>query len=249
MTSGETDQTGRPSDPSVLWSHLLGEADRERLARGRFARRAGFGTRPAVVVIDVQNYMLGPVGGADEPDGPAEYVSSCGEVGRRAAGTIARLLDAARAAGAPVFYTRFELARDGSDMGVYRLKRDLVESETWCLEGSFGARIADVVAPRDGDVVLVKKKPSAFVGTPLLGMLVDRGVDTVIVVGGSTSNCVRATAVDAASLNFRVIVPADCVFDRFDISHLVSLSDLDRQYGDVVWADDAIRRLGEGVRV
>jgi Amidases related to nicotinamidase len=246
MTPAETDPTGTPPAPSTLWSHLLDEADRERLTRGRFARRVGFGARPAVVVIDVQNYMLGPVG--DEPDGSDEYVSSCGEAGRRAAATIARLLDSARAVGAPVFYTRFELARDGSDMGVYRLKRDLVESETWCLEGSFGARIAEVVAPRDGDVVLVKKKPSAFVGTPLLGMLVDRGVDTVIVVGGSTSNCVRATAVDAASLNFRVIVPADCVFDRFDISHRVSLSDLDRQYGDVVWADDAIERLREGVR-
>ncbi|WP_329237288.1 isochorismatase family protein [Actinoallomurus sp. NBC_01490] len=227
--------------PSSLWNDLLGEDERARLAHGRFARRSGFGKRPAVVVIDAQNYMLGPIG-----DEPYEYVSSCGEVGRAGARQIARLLDAAREAGAPVFYTRFELARDGSDMGAYRRKRDLVESEGWCLEDSFGAAIADVVAPKDGDIVMVKKKPSGFVGTPLLGLLIDRGVDTVIVVGGSTSNCVRATAVDAVSLNFRVVVPADCVFDRVGISHRVALFDLDRQYGDVMWCDEVIAALREG---
>jgi nicotinamidase-related amidase len=227
--------------PSSLWSDLLGEDERARLAHGRFARRSGFGSRPAIVVIDAQNYMIGPVG-----EEPYEYVSSSGEVGRESTRKIARLLDAARQVGAPVFYTRFELARDGSDMGAYRRKRDLVESEGWCLEGSFGAQIADIVAPRNGDIVMVKKKPSGFVGTPLLGMLIDRGVDTVVVVGGSTSNCVRATAVDAVSLNFRVVVPADCVFDRIGISHRVTLFDLDRQYGDVMWCDDVIARLREG---
>lgn len=226
--------------PSSLWDELLSDEERRRLSHGRFARRSGFGARPAIVAIDVQNYMLGPFG-----DEPYEYVSSCGPAGRRAADRIADLLAAARRIGVPVFYTRFEVARDGSDMGTYRLKRDLVNSEGWCLEGSFGAQIADCVAPQDGDVVLVKKKPSAFVGTPLLGMLIDRGVDTVVVVGGSTSNCVRATAVDAASLNLRVVIPADCVFDRVAVSHRVTLFDLDRQYGDVVWCDDVLAHLSE----
>lgn len=238
--SERRDDVGDPLPPSSLWSDLLGEEERARLTHGRFARRSGFGSRSAVVVIDVQNYMLGPVG-----DEPYEYVSSCGEAGREGARTIARLLDAARGVGTPVFYTRFELARDGSDMGAYRRKRDLVDSEAWCLKDSFGAAIADAVAPQPGDIVMVKKKPSGFVGTPLLGMLIDRGIDTVIIVGGSTSNCVRATAVDAVSLNYRVIVPADCVFDRIDISHRVALFDLDRQYGDVMWGDDVIAKLRE----
>jgi nicotinamidase-related amidase len=94
--------------------------------------------------------------------------------------------------------------------------------------------------------VLVKKKPSAFFGTPLLGLLVDRGVDTVIVTGGSTSNCVRATAVDAVSYNFRTIVPEDCVFDRIDVSHRTALFDLDRQYADVVVSASLIERLRAG---
>lgn len=227
----------RPA-PAALWEGLLDPTEHDRLRTGRFARRSGYGERPAVVVIDAQNYMLGPVAGED-----LDYPSSCGPAGRDAVARIATLLDTARSVGVPVVFTRFELARDGSDMGGYRRKRDLVESEGWCLEGSYGARIADAVAPRPGDIVLVKKKPSAFVGTPLLPLLIDRGVDTLVVTGGSTSNCVRATAVDAASLNFRVVVPADCVFDRVDVSHRVALFDLDRQYGDVVWSEDVDRHL------
>jgi len=225
--------------PSALWQDLLSEDDRARITSARFARRSGLGSRPAVVVIDMQNYMVGPI--ADEP---YEYPSSCGEIGRQAVASTALLLDAARSNGVPVFYSRYELARDGSDMGTYRLKRDLVESEGWALEDSFGAEIAAAVEPQPGDIVFVKKKPSGFMGTPLTGYLIDRGIDGVIVVGGSTSNCVRATSVDAMSLNLRVTIPADCVFDRFDISHRTALFDLDRQYGDVRWSEDVIEELG-----
>ena len=125
-------------------------------------------------------------------------------------------------------------------MGVYRRKRGMPETEGWCVAGSEGAQIHAAVAPAAGDIVLSKGKPSAFFGTPLLGLLVDRGVDTVIVCGGSTSNCVRATTVDAASHNLRAIVVADCVFDRFEVSHLTALFDLDRQYADVVALDAAL---------
>jgi maleamate amidohydrolase len=230
--------TESPADPSTIWAPLLGPGDRETVARAQFARRSGFGQYPAILVIDAQNYMIGPVG--DERD---DYVSSCGAQGRAAVGRIALLLAVARAAGAPVIYTRYEVAADGSDMGAYRRKRNLIKSHTWCLSGTFGAQIADAIKPEPGDLVLVKKKPSAFLGTPLLGHLIDRQIDTVVVVGGSTSNCVRATAVDAVSYNYRVLVPADCVFDRIAISHAVALFDLDRQYGDVVWAGDVESRL------
>ena len=227
------------AEPSALWRDLLSDADRSRITSARFGRRSGLGSRPAVVVIDMQNYMVGPI--ADEP---YEYPSSCGQAGVDAVAATALLLDAARLNGVPIFYSRFELARDGSDMGSYQLKRDLVESEGWALEDSFGAQIADAVEPQPSDIVFVKKKPSGFMGTPLTGYLIDRGVDSVIIVGGSTSNCVRATAVDAMSLNLRVTIPADCVFDRFDVSHRTALFDLDRQYGDVRWSEDVIAELG-----
>jgi len=223
------------------WDDLLGERDREIVARARFGRRVGVGARPAVLVIDAQNYMVGP-----PPGSTHDYPSACGPVAVAALDRVAALLDAARAADVPVVYTRFELRRDGADIGAYGRKRDLLDTEGWCLEGSEGARIADAVAPAGSDLVLVKKKPSAFFGTPLLGLLVDRGVDTVIVTGGSTSNCVRATAVDAVSYNFRTIVPEDCVFDRIDVSHRIALFDLDRQYADVVESASLIAGLRAG---
>jgi nicotinamidase-related amidase len=216
------------------WTRLLTDSDRELVERARFGRRIGFGSRPALLLIDVQNYMVGP-----PPGSTHAYPSAC-PAARDALPAIAELAAAARAGGAPVIYTQNQFRRDGADIGVYGRKRDLLDSEGWCLAGSEGAAIHDAVAPTPADFVLVKQKPSAFLGTPLLGMLVDRGVDTVIVTGGSTSNCVRATAVDAASYNFRTIVVQDCVFDRFELSHLTALFDLDRQYADVVSLDAAL---------
>lgn len=216
----------------------MSEADRETLARGRFGRRIGMGERTAVLVIDVQNYMIGPPPGSHH-----EYPSACGEPAHSALKRLPALLRAARKSGAPVVYTRFELRRDGMDIGVYGRKRDFLKTEGWCLEGSEGVEIPESVAPEPGDFVFVKKKPSAFHGTPLIGLLIDRNIDTVVVTGGSTSNCVRATAVDSATYNFRTVVVEDCVFDRIQISHRVALFDLDRQYADVMASADVIERL------
>ncbi len=222
------------------WARLLSDSDRELVERARFGRRVGFGSRPALLVIDVQNYMVGPPPGSSH-----SYPSACPDA-RDALPGIAELASAVRAGGGPVVYTQNQFRRDGADMGVYARKRDLIDSEGWCLEGSEGAAIHEAVAPAPEDIVLVKHKPSAFLGTPLLGLLVDRAVDTVLVVGGSTSNCVRATAVDAASYNFRTIVVQECVFDRFEVSHLTALFDLDRQYADVVSLDDALAGVRGG---
>jgi maleamate amidohydrolase len=221
------------------WDGLLGPDDEATISHAGFGKRVGLGERAAMLVIDPQNYMVGPPPGSTEA-----YPSACGERGVRALEATAALLRVARAHGVPVFYTRFVLARDGSDIGVYGRKRDLLDSEGWCLAGSEGARIHPAVEPRAGDVVLPKRKPSAFFGTPLVGLLIDRGVDTVIVTGGSTANCVRATAVDASSYDFRTAVVEDCVFDRFRLSHLAALFDLDRQYADVVSSDDVLAHLG-----
>lgn len=124
------------------------------------------------MLIDLQNYLVGPLEGAPE----AEYPSACGAAGAAAVDVLSRFVPPMRRLGVPVFYTTFELAPDGSDRGVYLRKRDLIRSDGWCLAGSTGARLVPAVAPDPGDVVLVKKKPSAFAGTPLLPMLIDRGV-------------------------------------------------------------------------
>ena len=219
------------------WDQFLTEQDRAVIARGRFGRRMGFGTRPAVIVIDAQKYMVG-VEGQDDI-----WPSNCGPEGRKAVGAISKVVAAAQSHGVPCFFTRVELDPSGSDIGVYGRKRDLLQSEHWYLAGTKGAELVDELKPAPGDIVFVKKKPSAFHGTPLLGYLVDRGIDTVIVTGGATSNCVRATVFDASSYNFRTIVPQEAVFDRIPISHAISLFDMDRQFADVVAVDGVIDYL------
>lgn len=211
------------------WRDVLTDAERALIDDAGFGQRVGIGSTPAVLVIDAQNYMVGPPPGA--PDEP--YPSACGPAAQAAMEVLGWFLPAMRELSVPIFYTRFELAPDGSDGGVYTRKRALLRTGGWCLAGSVGAQIVPSIAPAPGDVVLVKKKPSAFFGTPLLSMLVDRGIDSVIVTGGSTANCVRATCVDAASYNYRTTVVEDAVFDRFPRSHVTALFDLDRQYGDV----------------
>lgn len=220
-----------------IWDRFLTEEDRAILAKGRFGRRMGFGQKCAVLVIDAQRYMVGEVGN------DAAWPSSCGDAGRAALRAVASLVGAAQAAGAPCFFTRFELDPSGADIGVYGRKRDLLQSPHWCLAGTRGAELAEGLHPGPNDIVFVKKKPSAFHGTPLLGYLIERGIDTLLVAGGATSNCVQASVFDASSSNFRVAVVQEAVFDRVPISHAIALFDMDRQFADVIPLADALRHL------
>jgi nicotinamidase-related amidase len=218
------------------WDRYVGAEDRAVIARAQLGQRMGFGVRPALLAIDCQRYMVGERG-VDN----ARYPSSCGAKGWAAIDQTARLARAARAAGAPVFFTRFTLDPAGADIGVYGRKRKLLHSPYWCLEGSPGAELVPELGTEPADIVFVKKKPSGFFGTPLLPYLVDRQIDTLIVCGGATSNCIRATVFDASSYNFRTIVAREAVFDRIPVSHAISLFDMDRQFADVVDCDDIAR--------
>ncbi|MDP7505430.1 MAG: isochorismatase family protein, partial [Nitrospinota bacterium] len=84
------------------------------------------------------------------------------------------------------------------------------------------------------ELVIHKLKPSMFYGTSLVGMLNDLKVDTLLVAGTTTSGCVRATVVDAFSYNYAVGVVEECVVDRWESSHAMTLFDLDAKYADVI---------------
>jgi nicotinamidase-related amidase len=103
--------------------------------------------------------------------------------------------------------------------------------------------IPEEIAPAPADIVLPKTKPSLFHGTPLLDLLVREGVDTLVVTGGTTSGCVRATVIDAFSYNFPVLVVEEGVFDRGRLSHAVNLFDIDQKYGNVVSSKEALAYL------
>ena len=101
------------------------------------------------------------------------------------------------------------------------------------------------VAPREGDILLPKKHPSAFFGTPLASYLINLGADTLVVTGCTTSGCVRGTVVDGFAYNFRIAVPQDAVYDRSATSHAVNLFDMASKYADVMPTADLAARLSE----
>lgn len=225
-----------------MLKQILSEEDIQTIKMAKMGKKAGMGSSPALLIIDGQNYMVGDK--REELSVSQErFPSSCGKVGWDALKQIARLVEVCRNYKFPIFYTKMEVAKDGKDMGFYGKKRDFLNHENWFIEGTNGAQISDVIKPSEEDFVLVKKKPSAFFGTPLLSALIDRGIDTLLITGGSTSNCVRASVFDSSSYNFNTIVVEEGVFDRIPLSHAMSLFDMNRQFADVVSIDEAIESL------
>ena len=218
------------------WERYLSDEDRATIARGRWAQRIGPGGRPAVIVIDVQNYMAG----REEGGAPDEYPYAAPHVAWPAIRHTQKILDAARGVGAPIIYTRFAIDRDAGDAGLFEAKINAPDSENVYFEGTHGSEIVEAIRPEPSDLVITKKKPSSFHGTPLLPYLIERRVDTLIVTGGSTCNCVRATVFDAFSYNFRTLVPSDAVFDRMPISQEINLFDMNRCSADVVTTDEVL---------
>lgn len=225
----------------AVWDQFLTERDRRVFELSGFGRHGGFGHRPAVLVIDV-TYNF--VGDKPEPieDSVRRWRTSCGEEGWQAAERIAELLDVARQRGVPVIYSRgMDPRRDGFDSGRWADKNSR-RHETDHGEIDGNAVIAPI-APQAHDIVIAKNKPSVFFGTLLASYLVDLQVDSLVVCGTTTSGCVRATVVDAFSLNYKVSVVEECTFDRGQASHAINLFDMQQKYADVVSLGETIDYL------
>ena len=145
-----------------------------------------------------------------------------------------------------MIYTRFAIDRTVGDAGLFDAKIGAEAGENVYFEGTHGSEIVRATwRPQPADLVFTKKKPSSFHGTPLLPYLIDRAIDTLIVTGGATCNCVRATVFDAFSYNYRAIVPADAVFDRMPISHEINLFDMNRCSADVTDTEAVLAYLAD----
>jgi maleamate amidohydrolase len=234
---------GRAINPTspMPWEGYLGEQDRTVFERAGWGRSAGFGERPVLLVIDV-NYNF--VGDPRLPilESIKEWKFSCGERGWDGVTALVPLMEKCRALGLPILYTTNPKRHDGFDLGVWNLKQHRA-NETTDVQGHKGNEIVAEVAPQDGDIFIEKKKPSAFYGTPITSYLIELKADTIILVGTTTSGCVRASAVDAISDNFRVVIPHECVWDRSEISHAVNLLDLQMKYCDVTDVADVLTWL------
>lgn len=205
---------------SRTWRDVLDPSDRAALfgyARSRAPYQPG---RAALLVIDVTETFVGP----DLPVVEAQKTSrqACGNRAWRVIPQIDDLVKRFRTVGLPVIFTVPDINQQW-----------LGAATRGAAEGDVDARVTSALSPTDTDPVIVKAKASAFFGTGLVSGLIRNRVDTLVLTGGTTSGCVRATAVDATSYGFEVLVPDDAVFDRVELSHLVALNDIDAKYGRV----------------
>jgi maleamate amidohydrolase len=207
-------------------------ADSELYRDRGFARRIGYGTRPALLVIDMANAWTRP-GHAFSCDG-METILPANE----------QLLEAAREKSIPIAFTTtaYQDPRGPrSDTGLWHLK---IPAET-LLEGSHEAAIDDRLGPRPGEQVIVKKRASAFHGTYLAGWLRAQRVDTLIITGVTMAGCVRHTTEDAIAEGFRPIVVREAVGDRVPGVVEWNLFDIDAKFGDVEPLESVLDYLRE----
>lgn len=193
---------------------------------GVWDNRVGFGSKPALLVID---FMKGYTN-EDSPLFAPGVITAVAE--------SEELLKVARECGIPVIHTivRYN-PKNFEDGGIWLKKAPVLE----CLvEGNPLAETCDEVLPIEGETIVTKNYASAFFGTSVAATLTAQGVDTAIMIGCSTSGCIRASAVDAVQNGFRSIVVRECVGDRHPDPHEANLFDINSKYGDVVSKEETI---------
>ncbi|MFC7216066.1 isochorismatase family protein [Saliphagus sp. GCM10025334] len=196
-------------------------SDLEYFDRGGHGVRIGWGESPAVVVVDMTD----------------EFTGERSTEGERSVEATTALLKAARAADIPVVFTRPDANLPDGYRGTTKPKAEDSPGRTGINE------VDKRLNRRDDEYLLDKPRASAFFDTHLASILMGWGVDTILLTGLTTSGCVRATAVDGHSSNFNVIIVEEGVADRSQISHEISLFDMDMKYADVTPVKLAIERI------
>jgi nicotinamidase-related amidase len=202
-------------------------SDQEMYKSRGFANRVGFGSRPALLIVDFINAFTDPK-------------CALGSNLDKEIAATKKLLKAFRLWNHPVHYTTTAYEKGYVSAGVFIKK---VPSLFLLKQGSPLVEIDKRVKPKTGETVWEKKYASAFFGTALAATLAAQCVDTLVVSGCTTSGCVRASAVDGCQNGFRTIVVRECVGDRSAAAHGANLSDLDAKYADVVSLDAVVDYL------
>jgi nicotinamidase-related amidase len=206
----------------------------ERVKANPSRARFGFGAKLAIVNVDFQQAYTRPDLFAN-----TAYVTDPKQIDY-----VNDISTLARAAGMPVIWTRVAYKADGADAGVWGTRTNTPDSLQNIKENSprhaFDPRCW---LDQNVDLIFTKRMPSAFFETPLASYLVFHKVDTLVVTGGSTSGCVRATAVDSLSHGYRTIVAEECVADKHESYHFANLTDLQLKYADVVSVTEVVKWL------
>jgi maleamate amidohydrolase len=218
----------------AAWDQVITDDEKRRYKEAGFGGQGSIGKRPALLIIDVQYRTIGTT---PKPYWEAikEYPTSCGDVGWSAVENIKRLVSLFRDRGFPILYPHVapkNLATDGGRLAEKIPSIMGIDAK--------GYEFVEEIAPISGDILLPKKHPSAFFGTPLVSHLIDLNVDTLVVTGCTTSGCIRSSVTDAFAYNFKVLVPDDAVYDRSPTSHAVNLWDMNAKYADVHTSSEII---------
>ncbi|MDP5070072.1 MAG: isochorismatase family protein, partial [Congregibacter sp.] len=171
------------------------------------------GARPALLLIDM-------IYGFTDPGSPLG--SSCDGV----VDACARLQAAFRVRGLPVCFTTVVYSK-AAQAPVFRARLPALNILS---QGSDTVRVDDRLRPGDDEPVFEKHYASAFFGTGLAAWLALQKVDSLVVVGLTTSGCVRASVVDALQHDYPVWVPAEAVGDRNAAAHAANLHDMHAKY-------------------
>ncbi|BBH71520.1 N-carbamoylsarcosine amidase [Actinoplanes sp. OR16] len=194
-----------------------------------FARRLGWGNRPAVLLIDAALAYT-------DPDSPLFL-----RTGQAAAEAMAQLAEQARAASVPVIWTTVRFADEScSEAPLFAAK---VPALKVFAEGSRLGGFAPPLDPAPAELVVVKHYASAFAGTSLAAWLASHSIDTLVIGGYSTSGCIRASALDALQHGFRPMVVREACADRSSGPHEANLFDLNAKYADVVTLAESLAHL------
>jgi nicotinamidase-related amidase len=196
----------------------------EELKANPTRKRFGFGEKAILVNVDPQKSYT-----------RTDLFKTAYETDPRQMEYINELAKLFRQRSWPVVWTHVAYMESGEDAGVWGTRTDTPDSLQNIKFGSERSEFDDrLEIDRVKDAIYCKKMPSAFFETPLQSLCVWHRVDTVIVTGGSTSGCIRATAVDSLSRGYRTIVPEECVADKHESYHYANLTDLALKYADVV---------------
>jgi nicotinamidase-related amidase len=228
-----------------VWDKFLSEQDKAHLAkRGSGEHSVGFGEKPGILLIDLYRAVFG-----DRPqpllEAIEEWPQSCGMAAWDAVPHIQELLAVGRELEIPITHVTMLTNTGVEGWGVPRGRRPGQRKPAIKPVGSPDPNheIIPEVGPIPGEAVIRKASPSAFWGTPLIAHLQVQEVDTLIVVGESTSGCVRASVVDACTYRFKVVIAEEGVFDRHEAPHAINLFDLNQKYADVLPTSQVIQML------
>jgi maleamate amidohydrolase len=227
-------------DKIARWQGVIPEADLDVYRKGAFGRRIGMGARPALLNIDTTFMFVDPA------------YDMCGREMPELIAAVTRVTDVFRRLGLPIYYSRRDDRSHPTYRGIWNLKLGNASEPQYAADPR-ADQWPEAYGPRPEDRVILKNKPSAFFATPLESFLRYDGVDTLVLIGVSTSGCVRAAVTDAFSHNFRVIVVEEAVGDRSPAAHRANLFDMDMKFADVEPADRVLaeieRRFGATTRV